>query len=317
MDQKVPSQVPDLAAEARRDRKVLDLEISNSSLLAINKSLEREIRKQKAELKRFRRLSRAGQFNVNAGPKVSGLVDPLSPLDEEDDGLPNIDSAVGRPSSPFNSDLDDADDYSDEDGHSSNSSAHPLTPRAQAAKDAMHRADDEERLKQDLDKHRELLLDTERMNQSLQRCLTWTEDLINHGKKALDYQVPSTEVKLGGRILIDDDDMDEEAASTQDGTETEDELPHVDGMVAQAMSGYFDARQGTKFAPSTPQRYTVREKDSGVGFGLLPHTPLMPSHVVEFGKPTPMRNTLLMSRANTGNKHSQQFLQSGLPDGQT
>jgi hypothetical protein len=188
-------------AEARRERKVLDLEISNSSLLAINKSLERELRKQKAELKRFRRLSRAGQFAV-AQRRSSDAEEDLSTLDEEGD-LPDFDDddKGARPSSPFHSQPDT--DSSDEE--STGSSAVPLSPDAQATRDAAQRAEDESRLRLDLSRHRELLMDTQRMNQSLQRCLYWTEGLIKDGRKALDYQVVSSEVKLGGRILSGDD----------------------------------------------------------------------------------------------------------------
>lgn len=187
-------------AEARRERKVLDLEISNSSLLAINKSLERELRKQKAELKRFRRLSRAGQFTVPQ--RSSDNEEDLSTLDEEAD-LPDFDDddEGARPSSPFHSQPEE--DFSDDD--STNSSAVPLSPGAQADRDAAQRAEDESRLRLDLSRHRELLLDTQRMNQSLQRCLYWTEGLIKDGRKALDYQIASSEVKLGGRILSGDD----------------------------------------------------------------------------------------------------------------
>ncbi|KAH0341165.1 hypothetical protein KCU81_g6449, partial [Aureobasidium melanogenum] len=188
-------------AEARRERKVLDLEISNSSLLAINKSLERELRKQKAELKRFRRLSRAGQFSIPQRRSSDAEAD-LSTLDEEVD-LPDFDDddEGARPSSPFHSVPED--DSSDEG--SASSSAIPLSPGAQAKRDAVQRAEDESRLRLDLSRHRELLMDTQRMNQSLQRCLYWTEGLIKDGRKALDYQVASSEVQLGGRILSGDD----------------------------------------------------------------------------------------------------------------
>jgi hypothetical protein len=198
-------------AEARRERKVLDLEISNSSLLAINKSLERELRKQKAELKRFRRLSRAGQFAVAQRRSSDGDED-LSTLDEETD-LPDFDDddEGARPSSPFHSQPDT--DSSDEE--STDSSAVPLSPGAQAARDDAQRAEDESRLRLDLSRHRELLMDTQRMNQSLQRCLYWTEGLIKDGRKALEYQVVSSEVKLGGRILSVDD-ADEVSSQVDD-----------------------------------------------------------------------------------------------------
>lgn len=290
-------QVPDMAAEARRERKVLDLEISNSSLLAINKSLERELRKQKSELKRFRRLSRAGQFNVTATDTL--VTDRLSTLTEDDD-FDDLDVG-GRPSSPFMS--DPADDYSDEDDeHSTNSSsAAPLSPAAQAMKDEKQRADDEKRLRQDLDRHRELLLDTQRMNKSLQRCLTWTEDLIQQGKKALHYEVPSEVISLGGRILTDDDveaaDNDDAESSTQAGDEEpeKDDVLDVDALVAEVMGGYFETRGDSIENVQRPGS----EQDSGIEIGSSLYTtpPRTEQHGVEFGKPTPLRNPLLPTPA--------------------
>lgn len=296
--------IPDLAAEARRERKVLDLEISNSSLLAINKSLEREIRKQKVELKRFRRLSRAGQFDIaaiDASPATH-----MSTLDEEaDDDLLEYQGDVGRPSSPFLS--EPADDYSDHDNDadSTASSIHPLSPGAQADKDALQRADDEERLRLDLTRHRELLLDTERMNKSLQRCLTWTEDLIQNGKKALEYQVPSN-IHTGGRILSDDDELYDDA-SVQGGIETE---PEDDTPRADSLDNKNAHHLGT---PAQPDRHSGsntgsgNEQDSAVELGPSFHTPPRSGHGVEFGKPTPLRNPLLESRGQSG---SCQFVQT-------
>ncbi|KAL1304084.1 hypothetical protein AAFC00_000519 [Neodothiora populina] len=297
--------IPDLAAEARRERKVLDLEISNSSLLAINKSLEREIRKQKTELKRYRRLSRAGQFNVPARDSLAA--DRMSTLDEEgDDRLPDFRDSIGRSSSPFMSEL--AEDHSSEDDDSINSSAPPLSPKAEADKNAKQRAIDEERLRLDLDRHRELLLDTQRMNSSLQRCLAFTEDLIKSGQKALEYQVPS-DVPLGGRILTDDDDeeidaeideeSDEEEASVQDEYEADDDILNVDNLVAEAMGGYFALRPGDSYTSSRQSGSFVEcgsEKDSGIEISNLQQTPVRNGHAVEFGKPTPLRNPLVLSR---------------------
>lgn len=78
----------ELAANARRERKVLDLEISNSSLLAINRTLEREMRKQTAELRRFRRLSCSGRLSVAPSRSASGKMSMLSEAtDELDDNL--------------------------------------------------------------------------------------------------------------------------------------------------------------------------------------------------------------------------------------
>jgi hypothetical protein len=188
----------ELAANARRERKVLDLEISNSSLLAINRSLEKEIRKQKAELRRFRRMSRAGRFIPDTAtaalegsppPGTSHLGD-LSDMSDGEDG-PQIE-----------------DRAEEEDPESSDNSFDEgqLSPSAQLERDEVHRFGDEKRLQLDLSKHRDLLLDSQRMNQSLKRCMNWTEQLIKDGQKALQYQVRPSDVKLGGRVLVAEDD---------------------------------------------------------------------------------------------------------------
>jgi len=62
-------------------------------------------------------------------------------------------------------------------------------------------AKDSKRLQIDLSKHRDLLVDSQKMNQSLKRCMAWTEDLILEGKRALEYKVNVSDVKLGGRVL--------------------------------------------------------------------------------------------------------------------
>ncbi|KAH0536944.1 hypothetical protein FGG08_006209 [Glutinoglossum americanum] len=182
------SQQMDLAANARRERKVLDLEISNSSLLAINRTLEREMRKQCAELRRYRRLSRSGRLSltsISTGPPLGGLpnvtefenTSELSDMAEEDE--------------------ESLSDDSFEDG--------ALSPDAVVASDARHREKDERRLQLDLSKHQQLLVDSQKLNQSLKKCLGWTEELISEGRKALEYRVRVSDIQLGGRVLIPDD----------------------------------------------------------------------------------------------------------------
>jgi len=100
------------------------------------------------------------------------------------------------------SDLDEESDYSSMDDSS-------LSPGAMAASDLRHRKRDEQRLQLDLSKHQQLLIDSQKMNQSLKKCLNWTEELIAEGKKALEYKVMVSDVKLGGRILVSDDGEDD------------------------------------------------------------------------------------------------------------
>lgn len=184
------------AASARRERKVLDLEISNSSLLAINKTLEKELRKQNTELRRFRRLSRSGRLSFNPSNRiVSGAsMSTLATLDEVDPDQGRSTLSLG--SSEDNSlDEDDIDDYSDE-GSSFTESSDSMRRRTR----------DERRLLQDLQRHQQILIDSQKLTQSIQRCLNCTDELIRDANKALSYQVEPEEVRIGGRVLIHDDE---------------------------------------------------------------------------------------------------------------
>ena len=204
------SSIADLAANARRERKVLDLEISNSSLLAINRQLEREVRKQKTELRRFRRLSRAGHLSlgrsvssamnndrrcVSCSTAATDLGEAIDHVGGNGDFLNGFDG--------FDDSEDDEDDtLSLSDLSCSSTSVSPaMASRSGGAKGAGLLMRDERRLRLDLSKHKELLVDSQRMNQSLRRCLDWTEELVMSGRKALEYRVRVSDVKLGGRVL--------------------------------------------------------------------------------------------------------------------
>lgn len=170
---------------ARTERKIMDLEISNSSLLAINRTLEREMRKQNAELRRFRRLSRSGRLSMAPSTRsFSGnALSTASEMDEE-------------PSDDYSE--HDMSDFSDED---SVTDENAMSADSLAEHDAKHRAHDEKKFMLDLAKHQELLVDSQKMNQSLKRCLGWTEELIKEGQRALEYSVHVQDVELGGRVL--------------------------------------------------------------------------------------------------------------------
>ena len=201
----------ELAAKARRERKVLDLEISNSSLLAINRTLEREMRKQKEELRRLRRTSRrtmdrrlvSGDTTRTASSHMSGLTEIMA--DGEDMSF----DANGNLSSEPDEDL--LSNPYDETRSLSSSTSSPPPDRSSFGKDT-------KRLELDLSRHRSLLADSQKLNQALKRCLDTTETLIADGKRALDYRVnvseienvPPSPMKRGGRVLEaseDDDDI--------------------------------------------------------------------------------------------------------------
>lgn len=246
--------ISELAADARRERKVLDLEISNSSLLAINASLEREVRRQKAELKRFRRLSRAGRFSTAASElsnsRISGAA--LSALDEDDDDEDN----------PFEAammsglvDVDDDDSDSEEDD-SLMSSNDPLSPNSQ--QDRLAR--DEKRLRVDLEKHKELLVVSQNINQSLKRCMFATEAMIGEGRKALSYHVRVSDVKLGGRILSGLDDEEIEVEDDMDAVAGEENSGEAD---MEGMKGLLDVWAGLGRPQFDGSEGSV-DRDSGV-----------------------------------------------------
>ncbi|KAI0190823.1 hypothetical protein F4808DRAFT_453809 [Astrocystis sublimbata] len=191
--------VTELIANARRERKVQDLQIRNASLEAINRTLERQMRKQTAELRRFRRLSRSGHLSV-ASTTASSRVPSgaISELDVESLGLSDLSEEELSMSR-----------WEDESFSDTESASSGVSPSVIAERDEKHRHRDEERLQLDLSKHQQILVDSQKINQSIKRCLDWSEELINEGKKALDYQVRVSDVKLGGRVLIPVEEEDD------------------------------------------------------------------------------------------------------------
>ena len=239
----------ELIANARRDRKVQDLEITNTSLTAINRSLERRLRKQTAELRRYRRLSRAGRLSL--GSTLSSTL-PRDSLASETgtDGLDLTDLS------------EEEIDLSEEESElsESDSGSESLSPEARAARDARHRQKDERRLEVDLAKHRELLVDSQKINQSLKNCINWTEELIKDGRKALAYQVRVSDIKLGGRILAPDDDDDDDEGDDDGGDD--------DDGVEDSERGD-DTMQGLCILPENtdvPWAKEPQDRDSGVEF---------------------------------------------------
>jgi hypothetical protein len=202
----------ELAANARRERKVLDLEITNSSLAAINRTLEREMRKQAAELRRYRRLSRSGRLSIATSASIRTSNGLSSISDEDGAQLSDMSEEESEETSEFDSSEEDSFD----DGS--------LDPAALAASDLRHRKKDEKRLQLDLSKHQQLLIDSQKMNESLKRCLGWTEGLIDEGKKALEYHVRVSDVELGGRVLVPDDADENDGADQRGGGAL---LPHA------------------------------------------------------------------------------------------
>lgn len=204
-----PPPASEAATTARRERKVLDLEISNSSLLAINRTLEREMRKQTTELRRFRRLSRSGRLSIRtlSGQSKKSSLGILAEDGEDDDAQALLNGLEGMDLG----DSDDDDDVSASDGDEDADSSFSPTASGSASSNLSsghalaQRKRDEKRLMLDLSKHRQLLIDSEKMNSSIRRCTAWTEEMIREVRVALEYTV-----KVGGRVLEHDSDSEED-----------------------------------------------------------------------------------------------------------
>jgi hypothetical protein len=164
------------------------------------------MRKQALELRRFKRISRSRQISMASTSmrSVSGQ-SGLSTLPESEDGdgdgMYGNHSELDEEMSSSDFEGSDLDNSFDDDSSLLSSTSHSLQQRRR-------RARDEKRLMLDLSKHQQQLIDSQKMNQSIKRCLNWTEELITEGRKALEYQVKVSDVAVGGIVLTPDPDDD-------------------------------------------------------------------------------------------------------------
>ena len=111
--------------------------------------------------------------------------------------------------SPLGSDNEENDHDEDILSGDSSLSATSWRPSPPTSRAGRTRFQDPEQPKLDLAAHRALLLDGQRLNQSIKRCLTQSESLIASGKTALEHQARApTPENLGGRVLTPDDNGD-------------------------------------------------------------------------------------------------------------
>ncbi|KAI5289032.1 hypothetical protein KEM54_004524 [Ascosphaera aggregata] len=208
----------ELAKSSREQRKVLDLEISNNSLLAINRALERKLRRQNAEIRRFRRLSRSGNLSKIAdevelrrgkqrgtdGDEEDGEDDgysteDLSMLSEEDYTDSNSSGSDHSDSSRHHRRKhgEDGDDDEQADAKTPDSNAAPSDSNSRRAQKDTHR------LIHDLSKHQQLLISSQKLDESIKRCLGRAEALLEEANRSLEYCVGPSEVR--GRVLNSDE----------------------------------------------------------------------------------------------------------------
>lgn len=150
---------------ARSERKVMDLEISNTSLMAVNKFLEKKLHKQSVLLHEYETSSWSTGNNNKA-------TTPFSDSEDEDEGLKEN-------KIPLDSLLDE-NELIDQDG------IHAIQDRT--------------------NKHIEFVESYERMNRSLRKCLYLSQSLLEDATNSLEYSIDPEDVKLGGRVAVNDDD---------------------------------------------------------------------------------------------------------------
>lgn len=108
------------------------------------------------------------------------------------------------------------------------------------------------------------------MNQSLKRCMYATEDMIDAGKKALEYHVRVSDVKLGGRVLTNREEDAEDRA----------EIEVVDDMVDndEVDKGKAFLETWSDLGRRSHEGSEGGDRDSGIDVERSAHTVLLPGH---------------------------------------
>ena len=148
-------------------------------------------------------MSRSGRLSI--APSSRSASKTLSMLSGTD-SLSDSDDHTGQ-SSPALSVEDGEDNFETFSNVSSSSNTSLAKDKLiSSCQPSRLRVSDSKRLHLEYSRHRALLIDSQKLNESLKRCLTRTEDLITDGNKALAYRVDVQEAKIhGGRVLLPDE----------------------------------------------------------------------------------------------------------------
>ncbi|KAK9349272.1 hypothetical protein V1522DRAFT_396095 [Lipomyces starkeyi] len=208
-DGDTPPAAPVETDAARTNRKILDLEISNTSLLAINRTLEREIRGQSREL---RALKRWIQRHNIGGVEID--VGNLSVSETEDSG---IDDDSDKES---NSSGDEDDEDVTIGPFSKRSSVRSKGTLSQSVLELDGLVQEEQNL----------LEASQAVNGSITNCLFMSDILLKEARASLSFKVSEEDLRVGGRVLsyedtnyTYDDEEEVEIEDVEDNTEQEDE----------------------------------------------------------------------------------------------
>ncbi|KAK9377678.1 uncharacterized protein V1513DRAFT_434932 [Lipomyces chichibuensis] len=204
-DGDTPPAAPVETDAARTNRKILDLEISNTSLLAINRTLEREMRGQSREL---RVLKRWIQRHNIGGVEID--IGNLSVSETEDSGID-----------------DESDEGSDSSGDEDDEdmTIGPFSKRSSVRSKGTGSQSVLE-LDELVQKEKDLLEASQAINGSIRNCLFMSDVLLKEARASLSFKVSEEDLRVGGRVLSYEDtnytDDDEEEVEIDD-TGQEDE----------------------------------------------------------------------------------------------
>ncbi|KAK9236229.1 hypothetical protein V1525DRAFT_407655 [Lipomyces kononenkoae] len=185
-DHDTPSAVPVETDSARTNRKIMDLEISNASLLAINRTLEREMRGQSRDL---RALKRWIQRHNIGGVDFDADMHSVSETDEDS----SIDDESG----------DESKSSGDDDDEDVTIGPFSSKHSAESGKDTLSKSV----LERDelVQEEKDLLEAYQAVNGSITNCIFMSDVLLKEAQASLSFKVSEEDLRLGGRVLSYDD----------------------------------------------------------------------------------------------------------------
>lgn len=166
-----PSNPRDLQVkQARSDRKIQDLEISNASLMSVNKYLERKLRSQAKEIQYLKFSS--------SGPETE-----ITRFDSD------VDDSEEENGDNYNLDEDMEDDPNNE----------ALEPTDQTPAE-VELANKTKLIEQRMQSHIKFLESSEKVNKMMRNCLVISDTLLQQATKSLEYEVDPSDLKYGLQI---------------------------------------------------------------------------------------------------------------------
>lgn len=148
--------------QARSDRKIMDLEISNASLMAVNKYLEKKLRSQAKDIQ---------YLKVSNENLIPGQV---SETESEDDASD-----------------DELENTHDDDQTAESTNQSP---------EEIELTEKTKLIEQRMQSHIKFLESSEKVNKMMRHCLMITDSLLQQANKSLEYEVDPLDVKYGLQV---------------------------------------------------------------------------------------------------------------------